>query len=126
MKGVFFFGTPFSGSNLATYASLIVKAMNGNSALISSLRDHAEGLSTILGKFNQLRNQPATKIPILIAYEKKPMYGYKFVTQPDSAMASGSFNDVSSMGIDGDHRTMSSSKAHRTRTTVLYPHSSSG
>lgn len=79
MKGVFFFGTPFSGSNLATYASLIVKAMNGNSALISSLRDHAEGLSTILGKFNQLRNQPATKIPILIAYEKKPMYGYKFV-----------------------------------------------
>jgi hypothetical protein len=80
VKGIFFFGTPFSGSNLAKYASLLVRAMNGNNTLINSLRDHAEGLSAILGRFNQLRYQPATKIPIHIAYEKKPMFGVKFVS----------------------------------------------
>lgn len=104
VKGIFFFGTPFSGSKLANHASKIVKFLNGNSALINSLRDHAEGLAAIVGQFNQLRYHQDTKIPILIAYEMLPMYGFKFVTQPDAAM--GAFHDVAPLGLNGDHRTM--------------------
>ncbi|KAK5653066.1 hypothetical protein OQA88_9352 [Cercophora sp. LCS_1] len=103
VKGVFFFGTPFEGSKLANNASLIVKFLKGNTSLMDSLRIRSNDLTTIVAKFNQLRSDSETKIPILIAYEMQPMYGVKFVTEPESAISS--FN-VQTIGIDGDHRTM--------------------
>jgi hypothetical protein len=82
VKAVFFFGTPFEGSKLANFASKIVKFLGGNGALIDSMKDHAKDLATIVGQFNQIRNDEETKIPIFIAYEKQPLYGVKFVCRP--------------------------------------------
>ncbi|KAK3330784.1 hypothetical protein B0H66DRAFT_74682 [Apodospora peruviana] len=103
VKGVFFFGTPFEGSKLANNASRIVKFLRGNEALIESLKVHSSELAAIVGKFDQVRSNPDTKIPILIAYEMRPMFDVKFVTDPESAMSSF---DVHPIGIEGDHRTM--------------------
>lgn len=35
-----------------------------------------------MGKFNQLRSHPETGFPIVIAYEKSPMFNIKFVCVP--------------------------------------------
>ncbi|KAK0611978.1 hypothetical protein B0T14DRAFT_548929 [Immersiella caudata] len=103
VKGIFFFGTPFEVSKLANYASRIVKFLKGNTALVDSLQVKSSDLTAIVTKFNQLRSGAETKIPLIIAFESLPMYGVKFVTEPESAM--GSFN-LQTIGVDGDHRTM--------------------
>ncbi|KAJ4402710.1 hypothetical protein N0V85_005256 [Neurospora sp. IMI 360204] len=103
VKGVFFFGTPFEGSRLARYASRIVRFLHGNDTLIDSLSIQSEDLNTIVARFDQMRNNPRTRIPIVIAYEMQPMFGMRFVTDPDSAMSSF---DCQTIGIEGDHRTM--------------------
>ncbi|KAK3951028.1 hypothetical protein QBC32DRAFT_344984 [Pseudoneurospora amorphoporcata] len=103
VKGIFFFGTPFEGSRLARYASRIAKFLHGNGTLIDSLSIQSEDLNTIIARFDQMRNNPRTRIPIVIAYEMEPMFGMRFVTDPDSAMSSF---DCQTIGIDGDHRTM--------------------
>ncbi|KAK3497159.1 uncharacterized protein B0T23DRAFT_437943 [Neurospora hispaniola] len=103
VKGIFFFGTPFEGSRLARYASRIVKFLRGNDTLIESLSIESEDLNTIVARFDQMRNHPRTRIPIVIAYEMQPMFGMRFVTDPDSAISSF---DCQTIGIEGDHRTM--------------------
>ncbi|KAK3498668.1 hypothetical protein B0T13DRAFT_503097 [Neurospora crassa] len=91
------------GSRLARYASRIVKFLRGNDTLIDSLSIESEDLNTIVARFDQMRNHPRTRIPIVIAYEMQPMFGMRFVTDPDSAMSSF---DCQTIGIEGDHRTM--------------------
>ncbi|KAK0730844.1 hypothetical protein B0H67DRAFT_528030 [Lasiosphaeris hirsuta] len=103
VKGIFFFGTPFAGSRLAVFLSVLVKVFGGNGELIDSLKHKSDQLGDIVGKFNQILSHPETKIPILLAYEKHPMRGVGFVTDHNSAV--GSF-DAEPIGIDGDHRSM--------------------
>ncbi|GAB1311439.1 hypothetical protein MFIFM68171_01649 [Madurella fahalii] len=103
VKGIIFFGTPFEGSKIANFAHKFVKVLGGNDTLIDSLRTKSDVLAELVGKFNQLRSHPETGFPIIIGYEKSPMFNIKFVTKPDSA--TGSFN-ARTIGIDGDHRTM--------------------
>ncbi|KAK0628411.1 hypothetical protein B0T17DRAFT_152656 [Bombardia bombarda] len=103
VKGMFFFGTPFDGSNLANHASTIIRFLKGNQVLIENLKEKSSDLTNIVAKFNQIRSDEKTGISIMICYEKQPMYGYKFVTTPGSAMSS--FR-VQTLGIEGDHRTM--------------------
>ncbi|KAK4171898.1 hypothetical protein QBC36DRAFT_382216 [Triangularia setosa] len=103
VKGIFFFGTPFEGSKLADNASLILKFLNKNSQLLDSLKAKSNELADIVAKFNQLRSQPHTDIPVLIAYEGLPIYGRTYVTKPDSATSSFKAH---TMEINGDHRTM--------------------
>ncbi|KAK0718730.1 hypothetical protein B0T21DRAFT_55204 [Apiosordaria backusii] len=103
VKGIFFFGTPFEGSKLADNASLILKFLNKNSHLLDSLKAKSNELADIVAKFSQLRSQPHTNIPILIAYEGLPIYGKTYVTKPDSATSSFKAH---TMEINGDHRNM--------------------
>jgi len=80
VKGIFFFGTPFEGSQIASHASKFVKVLGGNTTLIDSLRSHANDLTEIVAQFNQLRSRPESKIAVSIAFEKQPLYGLKFVS----------------------------------------------
>ena len=67
------------GSRLARYASRIVRFLRGNDTLIDSLSIQSEDLNTIVARFDQMRNNQKTRIPIVIAYEMQPMFGMRFV-----------------------------------------------
>jgi hypothetical protein len=76
---MFFFGTPFDGTKLANFASPIVKFLRGNNAIIESLKVRSTELRAIVEKFNQLRSNPETRIPLMITYEMRPMFKTQFV-----------------------------------------------
>lgn len=79
VKGIFFFGTPFEGSQIANHGSKFVKFLGGNSLLINSLKDHAEDLTDIVPQFAQLQNSLNSKIAVCVACETQPLYGFRLV-----------------------------------------------
>jgi hypothetical protein len=73
VKGIFFFGTPFDGSWLATFAAPIISAFRCSETFLGNLKPKNKGTARTRASFLKGRDRAGCNISLVIFYEEKMM-----------------------------------------------------
>jgi hypothetical protein len=73
VKGIFFFGTPFNGSWLATFAAPIISTFRCSETFLGNLKPNNKDTARTRASFRKGRDRAGCKISLVAFYEEKMM-----------------------------------------------------